>query len=210
MELEPIYKRVIGLDVHQAQITACALIEQADGSVWTEQRQFGGFKKDRRALAQWAAELSPDEVVMESTGIYWKSPYAALEAVGIRAKVVNARHVKNVPGRKTDMADAQWLAMLARAGLLRASFVPPAQLRELRLIARQRQNQVGQLASEKNRLHKVLTDGGIRLGVVVSDLHGQSARAMVQALAQGKSPPEILQYASKRLRSSRQEIFDAL
>lgn len=210
MELEPIYKRVIGLDVHQAQITACALIEQADGSVWTEQRQFGGFKKDRRALAQWAAELSPDEVVMESTGIYWKSPYAALEAVGIRAKVVNARHVKNVPGRKTDMADAQWLAMLARAGLLRASFVPPAQLRELRLIARQRQNLVGQLASEKNRLHKVLTDGGIRLGVVVSDLHGQSARAMVQAIAQGKSPPEILQYASKRLRASREEIFDAL
>lgn len=210
MELEPIYKRVIGLDVHQAQITACALIEQADGSVRTEQRQFGGFKKDRRALAQWAAALSPDEVVMESTGIYWKSPYAALEAVGIRAKVVNARHVKNVPGRKTDMADAQWLAMLARAGLLRASFVPPAQLRELRLIARQRQNLVGQLASEKNRLHKVLTDSGIRLSVVVSDLHGQSARAMVQAIAQGKSPPEILQYASKRLRASREEIFDAL
>lgn len=210
MELEPIYKRVIGLDVHQAQITACALIEQADGAVRTEQRQFGGFKKDRRALAQWAAALSPEEVVMESTGIYWKSPYAALEAVGIRAKVVNARHVKNVPGRKTDMADAQWLAMLARAGLLRASFVPPALLRELRLIARQRQNLVGQLASEKNRLHKVLTDGGIRLGVVVSDLHGQSARAMVQAIAQGKPPPEILQYASNRLRASREEIFDAL
>lgn len=210
MELEPIYKRVIGLDVHQAQITACALIEQADGSIRIEQQQFGGFKKDRRALAQWAAALSPDEVVMESTGIYWKSPYAALEAQGIRAKVVNARHVKHVPGRKTDMADAQWLALLARAGLLRASFVPPALLRELRLIARQRQNLVGQLASEKNRLHKVLTDGGIRLGVVVSDLHGKSARAMVQAIAQGKSAPDVLQYASTRLRASREEIFDAL
>jgi transposase len=131
---------------------------------------------------------------MESTGISWKSPYAALEAAGIRAKVVNARHVKQVPGRKTDIGDAQWL-VLARAGLLRGSFVPPAKLRELRLIARQRQKLVGQLASEKNRLHKVLTDGGIRLGVVVSDVHGQSARAMVKALIQGAAPHEVLPLA---------------
>lgn len=152
-------KRVIGLDVHQAQITACAIIEDSDGTTRVEQRQFGAFKRDRRALAEWAAALLPDEVVMESTGIYWKSPYAALEAAGIRALVVNARHVKNVPGPKTDAGDAQWLATLARAGLLRGSFIPPALLRELRLSARQRQKLVGQLASEKNRLHKVLTDG---------------------------------------------------
>jgi len=134
MELMGLYKRVIGLDIHQAQITACALIEESDGNSRIEQRQFGGFKRDRRELADWVASLRPDEVVMESTGIYWKSPYAALEAVGIRAKVVNARHVKNVPGRKTDVGDAHWLASLARAGLLRGSFVPPAKLRELRLI----------------------------------------------------------------------------
>lgn len=210
MELTALHKRVIGLDVHQAQITACAIIEDADGSVRIEQRQFGAFKRDRRALADWAAALSPDEVVMESTGIYWKSPYAALEVVGIRAQVVNARHVKNVPGRKTDVGDAQWLATLARAGLLRGSFVPPAKLRELRLISRQRQKLVGQLASEKNRLHKVLTDGGVRLGVVVSDLHGQSARAMVKAIIDGQSPHEVLQLASRRLKASREEIFDAL
>lgn len=210
MELTALHKRVIGLDVHQAQITACAIIEDADGTVCIEQRQFGAFKRDRRALADWAAALSPDEVVMESTGIYWKSPYAALEVVGIRAQVVNARHVKNVPGRKTDVGDAQWLATLARAGLLRGSFVPPAKLRELRLISRQRQKLVGQLASEKNRLHKVLTDGGVRLGVVVSDLHGQSARAMVKAIIDGQSPHEVLQLASRRLKASREEIFDAL
>jgi transposase len=196
--------------VHQAQITACAIIEDADGTVRIEQRQFGAFKRDRRALADWAAALSPDEVVMESTGIYWKSPYAALEAVGIRAQVVNARHVKNVPGRKTDVGDAQWLATLARAGLLRGSFVPPAKLRELRLISRQRQKLVGQLASEKNRLHKVLTDGGVRLGVVVSDLHGQSARAMVKAIIDEQPPHEVLKLASRRLKASREEIFDAL
>lgn len=195
-ELVALYKCVIGLDVHQAQITACAIIEETDGTTRTEQRQFCAFKRDRRALAEWAAALLPDEVVMESTGIYWKSPYAALEKMGIRAKVVNARHVKNVPGRKTDVGDAQWLATLARAGLLRRSFVPPAKLRELRLISRQRQKLVGLLASEKNRLHKVLTDGGIRLGVVVSDLHGQSARAMVKAIIAGEPPHEVLKRAS--------------
>ena len=210
MELVALYKRVIGLDIHQAQITACALIEEPDGSARIEQRQFGAFKRDRRELADWVSSLRPDEVVMESTGIYWKSPYAALEAVGICAKVVNARHVKNVPGRKTDVGDAHWLATLARAGLLRGSFVPPAKLRELRLIARQRQKLVGQLASEKNRLHKVLTDSGVRLGVVVSDLHGQSARAMVKAIIAGQPPHEVLKLASRRLKASREEIFDAL
>lgn len=210
MELVALYKRVIGLDVHQAQITACALIEECDGLIRIEQRQFGTFKKDRRALAQWVVQLQPDEVVMESTGIYWKSPYAALEAAGIRAKVVNARHVKNVPGRKTDINDAQWLATLLRAGLLRASFIPPAKMRELRLIARQRQKLTGQLASEKNRLHKILADGGIRLGVVVSDVHGQSARAMIKALIANKMPQEVLKFASRRLKASREELFDAL
>jgi transposase len=210
MELMALYKRVIGLDVHQAQITACAIIEEPDGTMRVEQRQFGAFKRDRRALAEWAAALLPDQVVMESTGIYWRSPYAALETVGIRALVVNARHVKNVPGRKTDVGDAQWLATLARAGLLRGSFIPPAMLRELRLISRQRQKLVGQLSSEKNRLHKVLTDGGIRLGVVVSDVHGQSARAMIKALIAGRPPHDILEFASRRLKASREELFDAL
>lgn len=210
MELKPLFKRVIGLDVHQAQITACAIIEDEDGRVTLTHQQFGAFKKDRRALAQWCAAFVPDDVVMESTGIYWKSPYAALEAVGIQAKVVNARHVKQVPGRKTDVGDAQWLATLARAGLLRGSFVPPAKLRELRLVARQRQKLVGQLASEKNRLHKVITDAGIRLGVVVSDVHGQSARAMIKALLKGLPPHEVLQLASRRLKASREELFDAL
>jgi len=210
MELQPIFQRVIGLDIHQAQVTACAILTGADGSVTIERRQFGAFQRDRRELARWCASHRPDVVVMESTGIYWKSPYAALEKVGIQAQVVNARHVKQVPGRKTDVGDAEWLATLARAGLLRGSFVPPARLRELRLIARQRQKLVGMLSSEKNRLHKVLTDGGIRLGVVVSDIHGQSARAMIQALIQGDSPESVLRLASRRLKASHEEILDAL
>jgi transposase len=141
--------------------------------------------------------------------VYWKSPFAALESVGIIAWVVNARHVKAVPGRKTDVADAQWLATLARAGLLRASFIPPVQMRQLRLVARQRQKLVGMCSAEKNRLHKVLVDAGIRLNVLVADIHGQSARAMVKALIEGKPMHEILDDKG-RLRASREELCEAL
>jgi len=209
VELTPIYKRVIGLDVHQAKISACAISEQPDGSVCVVKREFGAYKRDRKALAEWAREFAPEVVVMESTGIYWKSPYAALEQVGIAAWVVNARHVKTVPGRKTDVADAQWLATLARAGLLRASFIPPADIRHLRLIARQRQKLGGMLASEKNRLHKLLADAGVRLNVLVSDIHGQTARAMIKSLIAGRTMSEILSHAG-RLKASRAELFEAL
>jgi len=210
MVLVALYRRVLGLDVHQAQITACAIVEDENGEQQLIQRQFGTFKRDRKALAEWAASLNVELVVMESTGIYWKSPYAALEAAGLKTLVVNAKHVKNVPGRKTDVSDAQWLATLARAGLLRGSFIPPARLRELRLVARQRQKLVGQLAAEKNRLHKVLTDSGIRLGVVVSDVHGVAARKMVKALIAEASVQEILALASTRFKASREELFEAL
>ncbi len=209
MELTPLHKRVVALDVHQAKITACAIIEHDDGRTEITKRDFGAFKRDRRALAQWALEMAPEVVVMESTGVYWKSPFAALEAVGIVAWVVNARHVKAVPGRKTDMADAQWLATLARAGLLRASFIPPVQLRQLRLVARQRQKLGGMLSAEKNRLHKVLTDAGIRINVLVADIHGASARAMVKALIAGKPMHEILDLKG-RVRASREELFESL
>ena len=209
MDLTPMHKRVIALDVHQAKITACAVVEHDDGRVEVTKRDFGAFKRDRRALAQWSLEIRPEVVVMESTGVYWKSPFAALEAVGIIAWVVNARHVKAVPGRKTDMADAQWLATLARSGLLRASFIPPKDFRELRLVARQRQKLVGMCSAEKNRLHKVLTDAGIRINVVVADIHGASARAMVKALIEGKPIDQVLD-CKGRLRASREELFEAL
>ncbi len=209
MDLTPMHKRVIALDVHQAKITACAVVEHDDGRLEIIQRDFGAFKRDRRALAQWSLEIGPEVVVMESTGVYWKSPFAALEAVGITAWVVNARHVKAVPGRKTDMADAQWLATLARAGLLRASFIPPLLMRQLRLVARQRQKLVGMCSAEKNRLHKVLVDAGIRINVVVSDVHGASARAMVKALIADQPMHAVLD-CKGRLRASRDELFEAL
>jgi transposase len=210
MELKPLYRCVAALDVHQAKLTVCILYEEGAGELRVELRECGGFKRDRRAMAEWVASFHPEEVVMESTGIYWKSPYAALERCGIRALVVNARHVKQVPGRKTDIGDAQWLAILARSGLLRGGFVPPANFRELRLTSRQMQKLSGMLAAEKNRLHKVLTDAGIRLPVVVSDIHGQSARAMVKGLIAGERPEQVLRLASKRLKASEEELLDAL
>lgn len=209
MDLTPLHKRVMALDVHQAKITACSIVEHDNGRVEVTKHDFGAFKRDRRALAKWALEIRPEVVVMESTGVYWKSPFAALEAVGIIAWVVNARHVKAVPGRKTDMADAQWLATLARAGLLRASFIPPLPMRQLRLVARQRQKLVGMCSAEKNRLHKVLVDAGIRINVLVADVHGTSARAMVKALIAGKPMHEVLD-CKGRLRASREELFEAL
>ena len=108
------------------------LIEVDDGTVTQHQRSFGGFQRDLRDLVAWLLELGVELVVMESTGIYWKSVYAALEKAGIPAHVVNARHVKNVPGRKTDISDSEWLTQLGRFGLVRPSFIPPKDLRELR------------------------------------------------------------------------------
>jgi transposase len=210
MELNVVYPCVAAIDVHQAKLTVCVLYESEAGELITELKEFGGFKRDREAMSAWVASFGPGLVVMESTGIYWKSPYAALEKRGLRIAVVNARHVKQVPGRKTDIADAQWLAILARNGLLRGGFVPPAQFRELRIIARQLQKLTGQFSAEKNRLHKVLADAGIRLGVVLSDIQGKSAKAMIQGLLNGEPPAQVLSYADRRLKATEEELLDAL
>jgi transposase len=161
-------------------------------------------------MAAWVASFQPEWVVMESTGVYWKSPYAALEWHGLKLAVVNARHVKQVPGRKTDINDAQWLAILARSGLLRGGFVPPRHFREYRLIARQLQKLTGIASGERNRLHKLLTDAGIRQSVVVSDLSGKSATAMIKGLLAGETPEQLLAYADPRLKASSDDLREAL
>jgi transposase len=161
-------------------------------------------------MAAWVASFQPELVVMESTGIYWKSPYAALERYGLKLAEVNARHVKQVPGRNTDINDAQWLAILARSGLLRGGFVPPRHFREYRLIARQLQKLTGMASGERNRLHKLLTDAGIRLSVVVSNLSGKSAQAMIKGLLAGNTPEQLLVYADPRLKVSHDDLREAL
>ena len=143
---------------------------------------------------------------MESTGIYWKNIYAALEKSGLRVSVVNARHVKQVPGRKTDVKDSQWLARLARYGLVKGSFIPPKDLRELRIIARYRTKLVGTLAGEKNRLHKTLDDAGVRLGNVVSDMGGVTATEIITGLIEGKSIDALLDCTRTQLKKKKDAL----
>lgn len=204
--MKSLYRCVAGLDVHRMLYVLTVLIEQADGSLSKQQRQFTGFQRDVRALVTWLQSLSVELVVMESTGIYWKSIYAALEAAGIPAHVVNSRHVKNVPGRKTDIADSEWLAQLGRFGLVRPSFIPPKDLRELRLVSRYRQKLSQVQASEKNRLHKILDDAGIKLGAVVADIDGVSARAMVEGLIAGKPIGQLADLAQGVMRHKREAL----
>jgi transposase len=209
MDIQPIFRCAVGMDVHLAVIHVCVILQEAGCEPAVHRRQFGAFQRDRRAMAEWIAGFAPDTVVMESTGIYWKSPYAALEKVGIRARVVTAQHVKKVPGRKTDINDAEWLAMLARAGLLRGSFIPPEKLRNVRQISRYHHRTTARLAAEKNRLVRLLSDAGIRLTAVVSDPHGVAACAMIDGLLEGGTPEQALQYAG-RLKAPPEERLASL
>ena len=208
--LTPLYRHVAGIDVHRMLHVVTVIIEHADGTLEHMSREFGGFRRDCRSLATWLVEQDIELVVMESTGIYWKGLYAHLERAGINAWVVNAHFVKHVPGRKTDMSDSQWLAVLARFGLVRGSFIPPQDLRELRLLSRYRRKLVAMRASEINRLHKILDDGGIKLGGVVSDINGLSARDMVTGLIDGKPINELLDMARGRLKLKREDLQAAL
>jgi transposase len=191
--VEAIVQRSAGLDVHKKVIVVTILLEQSDGSVQEETREYGTTYKVCEGLANWLLSHDIQLSVMESTGIYWKNIYAALEKVGLPVSVVNARHVKQVPGRKTDVKDSQWLARLARYGLVKSSFIPPKDLRELRLIARYRTKLTGTLAGEKNRLHKTLDDAGVRLGNVVSEISGVTATEIIEGLITGMSIDNMLE-----------------
>lgn len=208
--LSPLYRRVAGIDVHRMLHVVTVVVEQDDGGIEQISREFGGFKRDCRALAAWLVELGVELVVLESTGIYWKGLYTHLERAGIQAWVVNAHFVKHVPGRKTDMSDSQWLAVLARFGLVRGSFIPPQDLRELRLLSRYRRKLNAMRSSEVNRLHKILDDGGIKLGGVVSDINGVSAREMVAGLLDGAGIDELLDMARGALKLKRDDLQAAL
>lgn len=209
MDIQPIFRCAVGIDIHLALLCVCIIIAEPGAEPVVHRREFGGFQRDRRAMADWIASFQPDIVVMESTGIYWKSPYAALEKVGIRAQVVNARQVKKVPGRKTDTSDAEWLAMLARAGLLRGSFIPPERLHTLRQVSRHHQKITAMRAMEKNRLVRVLSDAGIRITAVVSDPHGVAATAIIDCLLDGGTPEQALTFAG-RLKAPREDLLAAL
>lgn len=196
-----------GLDVHRTLVVVTLLKTVAEGRTEKKIREFSAFRSSLQQMARWLKIEATDLAVMESTGIYWKAVFSALEDEEIESMVVNARHIKNVPGRKTDVMDSEWLADLGRCGLLRPSFIPPRDIRELRMLTRYRHKLSGILSGEKNRLHKVLDDCGIRLGAVVSDINGVSAREMLRALLAGNmSPQEIAKLARGKLRNKTAEL----
>jgi transposase len=204
--VEAIVQRSAGLDVHKKIIVVTVLLEQADGSLQEETREYGTHHQACEELADWLVIQDIQLSVMESTGIFWKNIYAALEKRGLRVSVVNARHVKQVPGRKTDVKDSQWLARLGRYGLVRGSFIPPQDLRELRIVARQRTKISNMLATEKNRLHKTLDDAGVRLGNVVTDIGGKTGRDIIDGLISGKSIDELLTFTRGALKKKKEAL----
>jgi transposase len=198
--MQTIVERGCGLDVHQATVVACLLIFGKRGKVQKQLKTFGTTTRELVSLRQWLLREGCTHVALESTGVYWKPVYTILEGA-LEIVVANAQHVKKVPGRKTDVKDAEWLAELLCHGLLRSSFVPPKPIRELRDLTRYRRKLVEAQTAERNRLLKVLETANIKLASVASDVFGVSGQLMLRALIEGKAtPPEMAKLAKGRLR----------
>jgi transposase len=208
--MEVVYARCCGLDVHQKSVVACVLLTAADGQVRREVRTFGTMTADLLALNDWLNALGAEQVALESTGVYWRPVFNLLEA-DHPIILVNAQHMKTVPGRKTDVKDSEWLADLLRHGLLTASFIPPQPIRELRELTRYRKTLVQERAQEVNRLHKVLESANLKLAVVATDVLGTSGRDMLTAILAGEADPAVLaELARGRLRAKLPQLREAL
>jgi transposase len=189
--MDTLFAKVAGLDVHHKTIQCAVRCRQPSGKLLTQDRSFGTMTRDLRALADYLQALGVTHVAMESTGVLWKPVWNVLEG-RFTLLLVNPRHLKQVPGRKTDVSDAAWSAHLLQCGLLRGSFVPPRTVRELRDLTRHRAQLVGEHTRVANRIHKVLEDANLKLGAVASDVLGKSGRAMLQALLRGEQDPQKL------------------
>jgi transposase len=208
--VETIVKRAAALDVHKAQVTACVRVPGRGRERAQEVAEFQTTVRGLLALRDWLKAHRVSQVAMEATGVYWKPVWAILEDE-FDCLLVNARHVKQVPGRKTDVSDAAWLCQLLEAGLLQRSFVPPRPIRALRNLTRYRKAQIGERQREANRLHKILEDTGIKLDCVASDILGASGRAMLDALVAGTTDPQLLaELAKGKLRAKIPALREAL
>jgi transposase len=202
--------RCAGIDVGQALLVVCARLIDERGALTEQVRSFGATTPDLVALRDWLCSLQVTHVAMESTGVYWKAPYYLLEDE-FEVLLVNASHLKHVPGRKTDVIDAQWIAEVLSYGLLRPSFVPPRPIRELRDLTRYRKALIRARTGEVNRLHKVLEDAGVKLATVATDVMGVSGREMMRALIDGVADPRLLaELARARLRAKLPQLRKAL
>ena len=208
--MKRIRERVAGLDVHRDTVVACCQVKQPDRSIEVTKESFATTANGLGQLAAWLSDTGVDTVAMEDTGVYWKPVYYCLEGLFDELWLCNAQHVKNVPGRKTDLADAEWLADVAAHGMVRPSFVPPPEIRELRDVTRYRKTQVEARAKEIQRLEKTLQDAGIKLSSVASKVWSQSSRAMIEAMIDGERDPSVLaQMAKSRLRAKIPQLEEA-
>lgn len=200
--METIVSRCAALDVHKDTVMGCVRVPDGQGGRAQEVREFRTFTVGLHALRDWLLAHGVTQVAMEATGVYWKPVWHVLEAEpGWQLLLANAQHVKNVPGRKTDVADAIWLAQLLECGLLRGSFVPPRAIQQLRDLTRYRKKLIEERVRETQRIQKLLEDAGIKLDSVVSDVLGKSARAMLEALIAGERDPVLLaELAQTRMR----------
>lgn len=201
--MDTLYPHCAGLDVHKETVVVCVRHHEAGGRVRKEVRTFSTMTRDLLSLSDWLVAEGVSHAAMESTGVYWRPVYNLLEG-RCELLLVNAQHIKQVPGRKTDVRDCEWIAQLLQHGLLRGSFVPPQPVRELRELTRQRTQMVAQKASVANRIQKILEDANLKLGSVASDILGKSGRAMLTALIAGETDPVKL--ADLALRRLRQKI----
>lgn len=201
--MEVCYERCCGIDVHKKVIVCCLRIGNK-----RETRSFGTSTEDIRNMAEWLLENRCEKTAMESTGSYWKPVYNVLEVLGVEAIVVNAAHMRNVPGRKTDVKDAEWIADLLQHGLLKASYIPDRAQRELREVARYRKSLVEERAREINRLEKTLQGANIKLSSVVSDITGRSSRNLLSALTgEGLNEKNIDELLCGSLKEKRAELL---
>ena len=205
-----VYERCAGLDVHKRNVVVCAIVPDAKGQRHKEWRTFSTMTPDLLRMRSWLKALGVTHAAMESTGSFWKPIFNVLEG-HVEVLVVNAQHLKAVPGRKTDIKDAEWLADLLQHGLLRPSFVPPAPQRELRELTRYRTSLIEERSRLINRLQKTLEDANIKLASVATDLMGRSARDMLTALLAGEVDPRVLaELARGRMRAKRELLEQAL
>lgn len=208
--MQVVYERCVGLDVHKKTVVACRIIPDGKGGWRSEVRTFGTMLEDLLALADWLRAGGVTHVALESTGVYWKPVFNILEG-DVEVILANAKHIKFVPGRKTDVKDAQWIADLLQHGLLSASFIPPAPQRDLRELVRYRTHLIAERTREVNRVHKVLEDANLKLASVATDILGVSGRDMLAAIIAGNEDPAALaQLAKGKLRPKIAELERAL
>ena len=209
--MDAIIECCAGLDVHQETVVVCVLYGPLEEKPKKETKTFGTTTKELLALLDWLTQLGCTHVAMESTGVYWKPVWNILEG-HFTLILANAQRIKNVPGRKTDVHDAHWIAQLARCGLIEGSFVPPEDFRDLRDLTRYRRKLIGDATAEKNRIHKILQDANVKLTTYVTDLFGVSGRALLDSLCNGEvlDSGQVKSLVKTSLKRKVPQLIDAL